>query len=85
MRLTCTSDTINAASWWYNPTINRLQYSYTSFGAATWSTGGALINARISLDGAGTQNAGLAFGGTVAPIRVSCTEEYCIGFQTCTL
>ncbi len=36
--------------------------------------GGALINARFQLAGAGTQNAGLAFGGT--PFTCSCTEEY---------
>jgi len=42
----------------------------------TWSAGGALINGRSALAGAGTQNAGLAFGGFINPTTVSCTEEY---------
>jgi len=41
-----------------------------------WSAGGSLITARRALAGAGTQNAGLAFGGYVVPSGVSCTEEY---------
>ena len=40
-----------------------------------WSAGGALITARFNLAGAGTQNAGLAFGGR-APSQLACTEEY---------
>ena len=40
---------------------------------SVWSAGGALITARVFLAGAGTQNAGLAFGGAPA---LSCTEEY---------
>jgi hypothetical protein len=75
MRLTCTSDTTNIGSWWYNPSINKLQYSYTGLGAATWSAGGAMITARQRLAGAGTQNAGLVIGGLVSA-NVSCTEEY---------
>jgi hypothetical protein len=76
MRLTCTSDTTNVGSWWYNPDINRLQYSYCG---GVWSAGGALSTPRYSLAGAGTQNAGLAFGGRLGSPSyscVSCTEEY---------
>ena len=73
MRLTCTSDTTNTGSWWYNPDINRLQYSY--YGGA-WSAGGPLITIRSGLAGAGTQNAGLAFGGADGATYYNCTEEY---------
>jgi hypothetical protein len=41
-----------------------------------WSAGGALITGRFGLAGAGTQNAGLAFGGSCGPIQCACTEEY---------
>jgi hypothetical protein len=44
-------------------------------GASAWSAGGALITARCGLAGAGTQNEGLAFGGSPGP-AASCTEEY---------
>jgi len=40
-----------------------------------WSAGGSLSTARYRLAGAGTQNAGLAFGGAT-PASTSCTEEY---------
>ena len=80
-RLTTTADTTNVGSVWYNPTFNRLQYSYLG---GAWSVGGALITARRSLAGAGTQNEGLAFGGYPTGVG-SCTEEYVIGVQTCTL
>jgi hypothetical protein len=43
------------------------------YDGSTWTAGGALITARDSLAGAGTQNAGLAFGGSPG---LSCTEEY---------
>jgi hypothetical protein len=73
-QLTTISDNINLGSVWYNPTLNTLQYSY--FGGG-WSAGGALSTPRYSLAGAGTQNAGLAFGGTDGFLYgLSCTEEY---------
>jgi hypothetical protein len=54
------------------------------YNGTSWSTGGALITARFSLAGAGTQSAGLAFGG--GPPQLSCTEEYTTGQNlTCTL
>ena len=52
-----------------------LAYLSGSTSSPAWSTGGAMIAARSDLGGAGTQTAGLAFGGT-SPFRVSCTEEY---------
>ena len=44
--------------------------------AGVWSSGGNLNQARYSLAGAGTQTAGLAFGGYSAPSRRTETEEY---------
>ncbi len=46
-------------------------FSYT-YQANAWSAGGALITGRRELAGAGTQNAGLAFGG-YSPITGSIT------------
>jgi hypothetical protein len=50
-------------------------FAYEAVSSAAWSAGGALSTARCSLAGAGTQNEGLAFGGS-SPTTVSCTEEY---------
>jgi hypothetical protein len=52
-----------------------IEFNIITPGTSAWSTGGALITGRESLAGAGTQNAGLAFGGG-APAVLSCTEEY---------
>ena len=47
------------------------------YDGTSWSSGGALAIARHGLGGAGTQNAGIAFGGEcTGEVRVSCTEEY---------
>jgi len=43
--------------------------------AGTWSAGGNLATARHSLAGAGTQSAGLSFGGYGVSIS-AVTEEY---------
>ena len=40
-----------------------------------WASGGNLNQARYSIAGAGTQTAGLAFGGYSAPSRRNETEE----------
>jgi hypothetical protein len=42
------------------------------YNGSTWSSGGNLITARTYLGGAGTQNAGVVFGGS----GKTCTEEY---------
>ena len=48
---------------------------YSCLGA--WSAGGALALARHALAGAGTQDAGLVFGGRYSPgVNTNCTEEY---------
>jgi hypothetical protein len=66
-----------------NPTIGQIWYNSTSntlkgFGVSTagaWASGGNLNTGRNGLGGAGTQTAGLAFGGETPPITNS-TEEY---------
>ena len=70
MKLTTTSSPTIPGSLWFDTALCQVQFTWCG---GSWSTGGALITARISLAGAGTQNAGLAFGGS--PGR-SCTEEY---------
>ena len=48
---------------WYNSTATTFQFQYGAT-AGVWSTGGSLNTARDQyLAGAGTQTAGLAFGG----------------------
>ena len=44
--------------------------------SGAWASGGSLNQSRYSLAGAGTQTAGLAFGGYSAPSRRNETEEY---------
>ena len=46
------------------------------YNGTSWAVGGALIAARDYFAGAGTQSAGLAFGGGYVSGGVSCTEEY---------
>jgi len=64
-----------------NPELGQIWYNTTSqtlkgleLGSASWATGGNLGTARYQLGGAGTQTAGLAFGG--APGTPNATEEY---------
>jgi hypothetical protein len=57
---------------WYNTTSNTLK-GYADVGA--WVTGGNLATARNALAGAGTQTAGLAFGGDTGTPSTA-TEEY---------
>ena len=61
---------------WYNNVIGVLQNYVTV--AAAWSSGGNLATAKNSSSGAGTQTAGLAFGGGIgtAPFTTNVTEEY---------
>jgi hypothetical protein len=58
---------------WYNSTTNLLKGQ--GLGAASWATGGSLSTGRYNLAGAGTQTAGLAWGGRDTPIY-NVTEEY---------
>jgi len=59
-------------------TTNTPTPSSTPAPIGAWSVGGALITGRQQLAGAGTQNAGLAFGGSNGYPNTagSCTEEY---------
>jgi len=56
-------------------------FATSSYNAAAWTAGGAMITARYSLAGAGTQNAAVAFGGYANAI-VACTEEYIGAFTS---
>ena len=69
--LPTTENTSSAGNIWFDGT----NVKYSTLGASTWSAGGALIIARRSVAGAGTQNAGLAAGG-LGNSSVACTEEY---------
>ena len=57
---------------WYNSTSGTFK-SLLSLGA--WSSGGSMVLARRALGGAGTQTAGLVFGGA-SPSATGATEEY---------
>jgi hypothetical protein len=59
---------------WYNTTDLKLRgFSLNPVGA--WSSGGNLNTGRSNVGGAGTQTAGLAFGGSSPPF-VGITEKY---------
>jgi hypothetical protein len=57
---------------WYNSTSKDLKYTSVTT-AGSWATGGNMATARNNLAGAGTQTAGLVFGGGPSP---NATEEY---------
>jgi collagen type VII alpha len=58
---------------WYNSTSGTFKSIIVG---AAWSSGSPLITARYYAGGAGTQTAGLVFGGAVNPPFVAVTEEY---------
>ena len=58
---------------WYNSTSKDLKYTGVTT-AGTWATGNNMNTARATLAGAGTQTAGLAFGGGSPP--TAATEEW---------
>ena len=60
---------------WYNSTSGTFKTALGSYGV--WSSGGALNTARYygNSGGAGTQTAGLAFGGS-NPSNTAATEEW---------
>jgi hypothetical protein len=64
----------NLGQVWYNGTTKALKFTDETFSSA-WATGGNMNTARHSIAGAGTQTAGLAFGGE-APPYTGATEEY---------
>ena len=70
-----TLNTGNEGQVWYNSTSGTLK---SLVQIKSWSSGGNMGTARYSLGGAGTQTAGLAFGGAndPAPAHIASTEEY---------
>lgn len=79
LTLGTTANSGSVGNLWYDTATCKIQYSTYGLGAASWTAGGALITARYALGGAGTQDAGLAFGGLASPTSVACTEEYTAG------
>ena len=69
---TTSPSTAAAGDVWYNTASGQLK-GYV--GIAAWSAGGNLITARQVLAGAGTQTAGLGFGG-ITTANTTATEEY---------
>ena len=59
---------------WYNTTSNQLKITAVST-TGSWASGGNMATARYYLAGAGTQTAGLAFGGRT-PSTTNATEHY---------
>ena len=60
---------------WYNNATYAFKIS-NEVAAGAWATGGNLATAKSGLAGAGTQTAGLAFGGFIPPTNSTATEEY---------
>ena len=67
------TDTGAEGQIWYNTTTGSFR---TALATAAWSSGSNMITARKGLAGAGTQDAALAFGGTLGPVRSASTEAY---------
>ena len=59
---------------WYNTTIGVLKV-YKNIGGA-WASGGNMTAGQSQLGNAGTQTAGLAFGGYTGTANTNATEEY---------
>ena len=59
---------------WYNDTANQIKV-YQNIGGA-WAAGGNMSSAMLRLAAAGTQTAGLVFGGIQSPGDGSVTNEY---------
>jgi hypothetical protein len=60
---------------WYNSTSNTLKGGGVTT-AGAWATGNNMNTARSFLAGAGTQTAGLGFGGYTTTADSGATEEY---------
>ena len=74
LKLPTSPNTLSVGNVWFDEVEQKAKYSWCG---GAWSSGGALITARNSLAGSGTQNAGLAFGGYSPGFSTrSCTEEY---------
>ena len=64
----------SAGNIYFDVVNNAMVVSGLGTGNGVWSAGGALITARVSPGGAGTQTAALAFGG--GPTFITATEEW---------
>ena len=66
----------NEGQIWFNNTLNKIKVNTVK--PAAWAAGGNLGQGRSSLAGAGTQTAGLVFGGSSYPplTRYNLSEEY---------
>jgi hypothetical protein len=64
----------NIGQTWYNDTSKDLKYTGVTT-AGAWATGNSMNTARWGLAGAGTQTAGLAFGGNTGPANTAATER----------
>src|SRR6056300_1078404 len=60
---------------WYNSTDSVFKYNKRTIFTG-WVSGGNMNTARQQHAGAGTQTAGLAFGGETPPPTTNLTEEY---------
>ena len=71
-----TSDPANTKEGqiWYNDTTNKIRVNTVK--PAAWASGGNLGTARERLGAAGTQTAGLAFGGNLDPGNSALTESW---------
>jgi hypothetical protein len=63
-----------AGQLWYNSTSGKFKIS--TEGAGAWAAGGAINTGRSYLAGAGSNTAGIVFGGTVPGGRTADTETY---------
>jgi hypothetical protein len=66
----------NIGQTWYNSTSKDLKYTGAT-AAGAWASGNNMNTARLGLAGAGTQTAGLGFGGEIpGSVESGATEEY---------
>ena len=68
--------TANLGRMWLRTDLANIVRVVSSTGAGAWSAGGALAVARSSLAGAGSQTAGLSFGGHDGATIRNTTEHY---------
>ena len=70
------ADITSEGQVFYNTPGNAFKISTATPSTGVWSTGGNLTTARYQLGGAGTQTAGLGFGGNPPTSGNNATEEY---------
>ena len=60
----------------YNGSTGSITTATEEYNGTSWATSTAMATARSNLGGAGTQAAGLGFGGANATVELANTEEY---------